>query len=125
MVGFHTVCPPRKLEEAEELPRGSLVRLEDTISRHVFLIKAERVTFYDILVFQGRSESWQQQTHWDFDHKICRIYCPTVVELHMQLPVPLVKDSLELAATVPQHYASQQSTRATLLLSPPPREVSV
>ena len=43
----------------------------------------------------------------------------------MQMPVLLVKDSLELAATVLQLYASQQSTLATLLLLPPPTEVFV
>ena len=48
--------PCRRLEEAEGLPRESLVLLEDTISRYVFL-SVLGVAFLNIAVFlQGRSE---------------------------------------------------------------------
>ena len=47
------------------------------------------------------------------------------MELLKQLHVQLVKDWSELAATVLQHYASQQSTPATLAPSPPLTEKSV
>ena len=44
--------PSRRLEEAEELPRESLVLLEDTISRYVFL-SVEGVAFNNNCVFTG------------------------------------------------------------------------
>ena len=47
------------------------------------------------------------------------------MELLKQLHVQLVKDWSELAATVLQLYASQQSTPATLAPSPPLTEKSV
>ena len=46
--------PSRRLEEAQKLPRGSLVALEDTIVRHVFLIKGERFTLNDIYSRDGQ-----------------------------------------------------------------------
>ena len=46
--------PSRRLEEAQKLPRGSLVALENTIVRHVFLIKGERFTLNDIYSRDGQ-----------------------------------------------------------------------
>ena len=48
--------PSRRLEETQKLPRGSLVALEDTIVRHVFLIKGERFTLIDI---PGTGRRWR------------------------------------------------------------------
>ena len=56
---------------------------------------------------------------------IWKVLESSVVELNMQLTVLLVKDSSELAATVLQLYASQQSTPATLAPSPLLTEKSV
>ena len=51
---FSPSLPSRRLEQVQKLPRGSLVALEDTIVRHVFLIKGERVTLNDIYSRDGQ-----------------------------------------------------------------------
>ena len=56
-VSISPSLPIRRLEEAEELPRESLVLLEETISRHAFQILGRKEFFLqlcDMFIGMGR-----------------------------------------------------------------------
>ena len=55
-VSISPSLPIRRLEEAEELPRESLVLLEETIARHVFLdLRKKIVHFLNVMMC---SQGW-------------------------------------------------------------------